>query len=133
MATIVSNNNNEVQYDQDDPKNSFQDIEIVLQDDGPHPVVPISYAKEYVEGMYLMLQHHTPDTFVLATNQTYTVRYFTEMAYKAIGVSIEWKGENENEKGIDTATGKEVVRVNPKFFRPCTKDRKTLPYVCREK
>ena len=41
------------------------------------------------------------------------------MAYKAIGVSIEWKGENENEKGIDTATGKEVVRVNPKFFRPC--------------
>ena len=51
MATIVSNNNNEVQYDQDDPKNSFQDIEIVLQDDGPHPVVPISYAKEYVELM----------------------------------------------------------------------------------
>lgn len=77
------------------------------------------YAKEYVEGMYLMLQHHTPDTFVLATNQTYTVRYFTEMAYKAIGVYIEWKGENEKEKGIDTATGKEVVRVNPKFFRPC--------------
>ena len=77
------------------------------------------YAKEYVEGMYLMLQHQTPDTFILATNQTYTVRYFTEMAYKAIGISIEWEGENENEKGIDTASGKEVVRVNPKFFRPC--------------
>ena len=77
------------------------------------------YAKEYVEGMYLMLQHDKSDTFVLATNQTYTVRYFTEMAFKAIGVEIEWQGKNENEKGINKANGAEIVRVNPKFFRPC--------------
>ena len=57
------------------------------------------YAKEYVEGMYLMLQHDKSDTFLLATNQTYTVRYFTEMAFKAIGVEIEWQGKDENEKG----------------------------------
>ena len=77
------------------------------------------YAKEYVEGMYLMLQHDKSDTFVLATNQTYTVRYFTEMAFKAIGVEIEWQGKDENEKGINKANGAEIVRVNPKFFRPC--------------
>ena len=69
--------------------------------------------------MYLMLQHDKSDTFLLATNQTYTVRYFTEMAFKAIGVEIEWQGKDENEKGINKANGAEIVRVNPKFFRPC--------------
>jgi len=77
------------------------------------------YAKEYVEGMYLMLQHEKPDTFVLATNETKTVRYFTEMAFKAIGVELEWEGEGVNEKGINVKTGKVTVQVNPKFFRPC--------------
>lgn len=77
------------------------------------------YAKEYIEGMYLMLQHDTADTYVLATNKTHTVRCFTEMAFKAIGVEVEWHGENENERGVNKKTGKEVVRVNPKFFRPC--------------
>ena len=77
------------------------------------------YAKEYIEGMYLMLQHDKSDTFVLATNKTYTVRDFAEMAFKAIGVEIEWKGKDENESGINKTNGEEIVRVNPKFFRPC--------------
>ena len=77
------------------------------------------YAKEYVEGMYLMLQHEKPDTFVLATNETKTVRYFTEMAFKAIDVELEWVGKGLNEKGINAKTGKVTVQVNPKFFRPC--------------
>ena len=80
------------------------------------------YAKEYIEGMYLMLQHDKSDTFVLATNKTYTVRYFAEMAFKAIGVDIEWQGKDENERGINKANGTEIVRVNPKFFRPCEVD-----------
>ena len=80
------------------------------------------YAKEYIEGMYLMLQHDKSDTFVLATNKTYTVRYFAEMAFKAIGVEIEWQGKDENERGINKANGTEIVRVNPKFFRPCEVD-----------
>ena len=80
------------------------------------------YAKEYIEGMYLMLQHDKSDTFVLATNKTYTVRYFAEMAFKAIGVEIDWQGNDENERGINKANGTEIVRVNPKFFRPCEVD-----------
>jgi len=75
------------------------------------------YAKEYVEGMYLMLQQETPDDYVLATGNTYTVRYFVEMAFKAIDVEIEWKGVGRNEKGYDQS-GKLVVKVNPKFYRP---------------
>lgn len=77
------------------------------------------YAKEYIEGMYLMMQHDKSDTFLLATNKTYTVRHFAEMAFKAIGVEIEWQGMDENERGINKRNGTEIVRVNPKFFRPC--------------
>ena len=80
------------------------------------------FAKEYTEGMYLMLQHDKSDTFLLATNKTYTVRYFTEMAFKAIGVEIEWQGKDENERGINKVNGAEIVRVNTKFFRPCEVD-----------
>lgn len=76
------------------------------------------YAKEYVEGMYKMLQAPVADTYVLATNQTQTVRSFVEMAFKATGVDIEWKGKEEYEKGYNMATGKEVVSINPKFYRP---------------
>ena len=76
------------------------------------------YAKEYVEGMYKMLQAPVADTYVLATNQTQTVRTFVEMAFKATGVDIEWKGKEEQEKGYNAATGKEVVCINPKFYRP---------------
>lgn len=80
------------------------------------------YAKEYIEGMYLMLQHDKSDTFVLATNKTYTVRHFAEMAFKAIDIEIEWQGKDENERGINKANGAEIARINPKLFRPCEVD-----------
>ena len=76
------------------------------------------YAKEYVEGMWRMLQADTPDTYLLATNRTETVRDFATMAFKAAGYKIMWKGENENETGHCEATGKLLVRINPAFYRP---------------
>lgn len=76
------------------------------------------YAKEYVEGMWRMLQADAPDTYVLATNRTETVRDFVSMAFKAIGITLEFQGSADNEIGIDTASGKTLVRVNPKFYRP---------------
>jgi GDPmannose 4,6-dehydratase len=76
------------------------------------------YAKEYVEGMWRMLQADEPDSYVLATNRTETVRDFVSMAFKAVGVAVDFKGEAENEVGFDSATGKTVMRVNPKFYRP---------------
>jgi GDPmannose 4,6-dehydratase len=76
------------------------------------------YAKEYVEGMWLMLQVEKPETYVLATNRTETVRDFVTMAGKAVGFDMVWQGKDENEVGIDRNTGKTLVRVNPKFYRP---------------
>lgn len=76
------------------------------------------FAKEYVEGMWRMLQVDTPDTYVLATNRTETVRDFVAMAFKGAGVSVEFKGHAEGETAVDTATGKTVMRINPKFYRP---------------
>lgn len=80
------------------------------------------FAKEYVEGMWRMLQADEPDTFVLATNRTETVRDFVSLACKAVDIDLEWKGEGEQERGIDTATGKVIVAVNPKFYRPAEVD-----------
>ena len=76
------------------------------------------FAKEYVEGMWRMLQADEPDTFVLATNRTETVRDFVRMAFKGAGISLDFTGAAENETAVDTATGKTVMRVNPKFYRP---------------
>ncbi len=76
------------------------------------------YAKEYVEGMWLMLQADEPDTFVLATNRTETVRDFVRIAFNAVGMAVDFKGSAENELALDRATGKTVVRVNPRFYRP---------------
>jgi GDPmannose 4,6-dehydratase len=76
------------------------------------------FAKEYVEGMWCMLQADEPDTFVLATNRTETVRDFVRMAFKGAGVTVDFKGTAEAETAIDTATGKTVMRINPKFYRP---------------
>lgn len=76
------------------------------------------YAKDYVEGMWRMLQADEPDTFVLATNRTETVRDFVTMAFKAADITLDWKGSAEAEQGIDTKTGKALVKINPKFYRP---------------
>lgn len=76
------------------------------------------FAKEYVDGMYKMLQIDEPGTFVLATNKTQTVRDFVSLAFNAIDVNIVWKGKNENEIGKDSITGKTLIKVNPKFYRP---------------
>lgn len=76
------------------------------------------FAKEYVEGMYLMLQADEPDTFVLATNRTETVRDFVAMAFKAAGIELRFEGKDDQEVAIDVATNKVVVKVNPKFYRP---------------
>lgn len=76
------------------------------------------FAKEYVEGMWRMLQADEPDTYVLATNRTETVREFVTMAFKAAGYQLEWQGSGEQEIAVDQNTGKTLVRVNPKFYRP---------------
>ncbi len=76
------------------------------------------FAKDYVEGMYLMLQSDKPDTYVLATNRTETVRDFVTMAFKGADIDVEFKGTDEDEIAVNKATGKTVVRVNPKFYRP---------------
>lgn len=76
------------------------------------------FAKDYVEGMWRMLQADEPDSFVLATNRTETVRDFVSLACKAADIAIEWKGSGEDEHAIDLNSGKAIVRVNPKFYRP---------------
>ncbi|WP_368270049.1 GDP-mannose 4,6-dehydratase [Enterocloster clostridioformis] len=76
------------------------------------------HSKDYVKAMWLMLQQETPDDFVIATNETRTVREFVETAFKVAGISIRWEGNGVNEIGINEENGKTVVRVNPQFFRP---------------
>ncbi len=76
------------------------------------------FAKDYVEGMYLMLQADKPDTYVLATNRTETVRDFVTMAFKGAGIEVEFSGTAEEEIAVNKATGETVVRINPKFYRP---------------
>lgn len=80
------------------------------------------YAREYVEGMYLMLQHDNCGNYILATNKSRTVRDFAELAFKAVGVDIEWQGKAEKEVGVDAKKGNTLVRVNPKFYRPAEVD-----------
>lgn len=76
------------------------------------------HSKDYVYAMWLMLQQDEPDDYVIATNETRTVRDFVNAAFTAAGVELEWSGEGVDEKAIDKKTGKVVVKVNPKFFRP---------------
>ena len=80
------------------------------------------YAKDYVECMWLILQQEQPDDFVIATGEYHTVRDFCTLAFKTLGVNLRWEGEGVNEKGIDTATGKVLVEVDPKYFRPAEVD-----------
>ncbi|MFO1317110.1 MAG: GDP-mannose 4,6-dehydratase [Burkholderiales bacterium] len=81
------------------------------------------YAREYVDGMWRMLQHDEPDTFVLATGRMETVRHFVELAFGAAGIRIEWRGAGADETGMDAATGATRVRVNPAFYRPAEVDK----------
>lgn len=80
------------------------------------------YARDYVEGMRLMLQHGTPETYVLATNRTETVRTFVELAFAQVGIELAWSGAAEQETGLDAKSGKTLVRVNPIFYRPAEVD-----------
>ena len=93
------------------------------------------FAGDYVKGMWMMLQQDKPDDFVLATNETHTVREFVEESFEQLGITIRWEGTGVDEKGYDTATGRLLVDVNPEFYRPaeveflwgdCTKAEKTL-------
>ena len=76
------------------------------------------YARDYVECMWLMLQHETPEDFVIATGEQHSVREFTERAFQEVGITLRWEGEGVDEKGIDTATGRVLVEVDAKYFRP---------------
>ena len=76
------------------------------------------YAKDYVECMWLILQHETPEDFVIATGEYHTVREFCTLAFKEVGIELRWEGKGVDEKGIDVATGKVLVEVDPKYFRP---------------
>ena len=80
------------------------------------------YAKEYVDGMYRMLQAPEPETFVLATNRTETVRDFVRMAFKAVDIELEFRGAGIDEQGIDRKSGKTLLRINPRFYRPAEVD-----------
>ena len=76
------------------------------------------YARDYVECMWLMLQHGTPEDFVIATGEQHSVREFTERAFHEVGIDLRWEGEGVKERGIDIATGRVLVEVDPKYFRP---------------
>lgn len=80
------------------------------------------FAEEYVKGMWMMVQHHTPDTFVLASGQTTSVREFLELCYNSVGIDIEFRGKGVDETGVNAATGKTLVQVSPTFFRPAEVD-----------
>jgi GDPmannose 4,6-dehydratase len=80
------------------------------------------YAKEYVEGMHLMLQHSIPDTFVLATGRSWSVRRFTEAAFAAVDIPLRWSGAREEERGVDARNGRLCVVVDKRFYRPAEVD-----------
>jgi GDPmannose 4,6-dehydratase len=80
------------------------------------------YAGDYIEGMWLMLQQDEADDYVLATGETVTVRDFVGMSFNELGIELLWQGENEKEKGIDKNTGKVLVEVDPRYFRPAEVD-----------
>jgi GDPmannose 4,6-dehydratase len=80
------------------------------------------YAKDYVEGMWLMLQQAKPEDFVLATGETTTIREFVKLAFEEVGIEIEWSGRGVDEKGHDKATGRVVIEISPEFFRPSEVD-----------
>ena len=80
------------------------------------------YAPEYVESMWLMLQQPKADDYVIATGETNTVRHFCELAFLEVGIKISWTGQGVNERGINSGTGKEIIQVSEKYFRPTEVD-----------
>ena len=76
------------------------------------------YAKDYVKCMWLMLQHDRPEDFVIATGEQHTVREFVEKAFEVLGIRIKWEGKGAQEKGIDSKTGRVIVEIDPKYYRP---------------
>ncbi len=80
------------------------------------------HAKDYIKGMWLMLQQEEPKDYVLATGETYTVRHFVDLAFREVGMELEWKGEGVDEVGVNKASGEVIVRVDPKYFRPTEVD-----------
>lgn len=80
------------------------------------------YAKDYVECMWLILQQEHPEDFVIATGEMHTVREFCELAFREAGIELKWEGQGVEERGVDMATGKVLVEVDPKYFRPCEVD-----------
>lgn len=93
------------------------------------------HARDYVKGMWMMMQHPTPDDYVLATGKTHSIRHFADLAFSHVGIQLKWEGEGVNEKGINAATGATLVEVDPRYFRPtevellvgdATKARETL-------
>lgn len=80
------------------------------------------YAKDYVEAMWMMLQQSSPADYVIATGETHSVREFVELAFKMVGIDIEWQGTGVDEKAVDKKTGKVLVGINPKYFRPAEVD-----------
>jgi GDPmannose 4,6-dehydratase len=81
------------------------------------------FAREYVDGMWRMLQHSEPDTFVMATGRMHSVRRFVELAFAAANIAIEWRGNGVDETGVDSRSGETRVRINPAFYRPAEVDR----------
>lgn len=80
------------------------------------------HSKDYVRAMWLMLQQDKPEDYVIASHETHTVREFVELSFKALGIDVKWSGEGVNEVGTDAATGKVIVKINPKFYRPAEVD-----------
>jgi len=80
------------------------------------------FAGDYVEAMWLILRQQEPEDYVIATGETHTVREFCELAFKNVGITLKWEGSGENEKGIDSATGRELINISSKFFRPTEVD-----------
>jgi GDPmannose 4,6-dehydratase len=76
------------------------------------------HARDYVRGMWLMLQQDRPDDYVLATGECYSVRQFVDYAFAKIGITVEWRGKGTNEKGYDSASGRILIEVDPRYFRP---------------
>ena len=80
------------------------------------------YAKDYVESMWLMLQHEKPDDFVIATGNTWSIREFAEMAFENVNIKIEWEGKNEKEVGKNKSSGETVIKIDPRYYRPSEVD-----------